>query len=636
MTANTPNNTPRLRPALSDVGASGLRWRLSRQVGLALLPLLAAAAVILEHGFFQPPMSIRLLHLIEFLALLGYGTHIVRRWRRDEDPLTQVSRRWLEALLCALALIGAGLSLLLGDDPSWRLVESASVGLFLVEAWHLNVALSRALARPGALLPLSFALLIVIGTPLLKAPRATPHVLDQDTGVYLPIGDGPISWGEALFTATSAVCVTGLVVRDTAHDFTPFGQAVIAALIQLGGLGIIIFGSMLATLLGQSLSLREDMNLREMLNDQPLHRVRSFVRFIVLMTLGIELIGAAGLYFLWDDPAGGALSTGQRLGMSLFHSVSAFCNAGFDITGNSLAGYRYSMLSHGVIVPLIVVGGLGFPVLENLFSVARVRMGGLLRYRPVRPGGPGVDLTAGRLSLHTKIVLTTTACLFLWGVLAIGAGQLMPYLHESMQQGVTAHVDRPGELTAAKLGGVLADASFMSVTSRTAGFNAMPMDELSPAGRFTVMTLMMVGGSPGSTAGGFKTTVIALLALSVVATMRQRPRSEAFGRTIADALVRRAATIGMCYLLLVSLSTLLLCLSEPFTFQSLSFEAVSAATTTGLSLGITPDLTGFGRGVIIATMFLGRVGPLALLGAMTFSRRVKRPYRYAHEGVALG
>jgi len=599
-----------------------------------MLTLLAAAVVVLEHGFFRPPAQVWGMHTFQCLALLGYALEIERRRRLGGDLFTPARGRWLEFGLLALALFGLVMSLAVSPKPYWHLVEAVSVWLFLLEAWRLNVLLSRALARPGLLLPMSFALLILIGTPLLMAPRATPHVFDPALNAYVSAGE-PITFSEALFTATSAVCVTGLTVRDTARDFTPFGQAVIGSLIQLGGLGIIIFGSMLATLLGQSLSLKENLNLRDMLNDQPMHKLHSFVRFIVLTTIGIELIGAAVLYPLWDDSVGSALTTGQRVGMSLFHAVSAFCNAGFDITGHSLVGYRHAMLTHAVILPLIVVGGLGFPALENLFSAARFRLSRWLRYRPVRPGAP-VDLTAGRLSLHTKIVLTTTACLYLWGVVTIGTGQLMPYFHEAMQQGVTAHADRPDPLTVTSFGGVLADASFMSVTSRTAGFNAMPMDQLQPAGRFGVMTLMMVGGSPGSTAGGFKTTVIALLALSVIATIRQRPRAEAFGRTIADSLVRKAATIGLCYLLLVTVSTMLLCLSEPFTFQSLMFEAVSASTTTGLSLGITGDLTGLGRAVIIASMFLGRVGPLALLGAMTFSRGAGRTYRYAHEGVALG
>ncbi len=633
-TAQTPS-TPSPPPVPPSPGAgAGFRHVWPSHLGRLVLTLLAAAVVVLEYGFFSPPAPVWVMHMIQCLALMGYALELQRRHRRGNDPFATPRGRWIEIGLFALALFGLVMSLAVSAKPYWHLIEAVAIWFFLMEAWRLNVALSRALARPGLLLPLSFALLILIGTPLLMAPRATPHVFDPILNVYVPAGE-PITFGEALFTATSAVCVTGLIVRDTAHDFTPFGQAVIGSLIQLGGLGIIIFGSMLVTLLGQSLSLKENVSLRDMLNDQPMHKLRGFVRFIVLTTLGIELIGAAIMYPLWDDPVGGVLTTGERVGMSLFHAVSAFCNAGFDITGHSLVGYRHAMLTHAVIIPLIVVGGLGFPALENLFSVARARITVRLRYRPIRPGIP-VDLTAGRLSLHTKIVLAATASLYLWGVVTIGAGQLMPYLHESMQQGMTAHADRPDPLTVSTFGGLLADASFMSITSRTAGFNAMPMDELQPAGRFAVMTLMMVGGSPGSTAGGFKTTVIALLALSVVATIRQRPRAEAFGRTIADSLVRKAATIGLCYLLLVTTSTMLLCLSEPFTFQSLAFEAVSASTTTGLSLGITADLTGFGRAVIIATMFLGRVGPLALLGAMTFARATDRPYRYPHESVALG
>jgi len=607
---------------------------LAGQFTRLMLPLTATAALVCQYGFFSPPAPVWALHLVQVLALLGYGWVLVRRRRTGADPFDSPRGRWMDSALGLLVLAGLGISLFKGVDPYWRMVEAVAVWFFLAEAWRMNITLSRALARPGLLLPMSFLLLIAIGTPLLMTPRATPHVFDESLNAFVTVGE-PLSFSEALFTATSAVCVTGLTVRDTAQAFTPFGQTIIGLLIQLGGLGIIIFGSMLASLLGQSLSMKENMSLKEMLSDMPMHRVRGFIRFIVLMTLGFELVGALAMYPMWQDPPTGALTGAQRMGMSLFHSVSAFCNAGFDITGHSLVYYRHAFLTHGVIVPLIVVGGLGFPALENLCSVARVRLARKFRYRPVRPGQP-VDLTAGRLSLHTKVVLTVTAALYLWGVVTIGAGQLMPYLHESMQQGVTANADRPGPLTLAAAGGLLADASFMSVTSRTAGFNALPMDELEPAGRFGVMTLMMVGGSPGSTAGGFKTTVIALLALSVVATVRQRSRVEAFGRTIADVLVRKAATLGLCYLLLVTASTMLLCLSEPFTFQAILFEAVSASTTTGLSLGITSDLTGSGRAVIIATMFLGRVGPLALLGAMTFSRSAGRPYRYANGGVALG
>jgi trk system potassium uptake protein TrkH len=606
----------------------------SAHVGRLAWTLLAAGVVLAEYGFFNPITPIWVLRLIAFGALMAYGLELMRCRRRDTDPFVTPRTPWLEGAAGITVLFCAGMYLSTGNVTYWRCIDAACVGFFLLEAWRLNVTLSRALARPGLLLPISFATLILVGSVLLMTPRATPHVLDATGQSYISTGT-PLTFGEALFTATSAVCVTGLTVRNTAQDFSPFGQTVIAFLIQLGGLGIIIFGSMLATLLGQSLSLKENLNLREMLNDHPLHRVRGFVRFIVLSTIGLELIGAAAMYPVWDNPDGGVLTVSERVGMSLFHAVSALCNAGFDITGDSLVAYRYRFVSHTVIVALIVVGGLGFPALENLFSVARVRLGNLFRYRPVRPG-VAHDLTAGRLSLHTKIVLTATLCLYLWGLLLIGAGQLMPYLHDPLRR--EAIVDAAGHdpLTMRRLGGIVADAHFMSVTSRTAGFNTMPMSDLEPAGRVTVMTLMMVGGSPGSTAGGFKTTVIALLILSVVATVRQRPRAEAFGRTIADALVRKAAAIGICYILLVTVATILLCLSEPFPFQSLAFEAVSATTTTGLSLGITGDLTGFGRGVIIACMFLGRVGPLALIGAMTFGGGSSQGYRYAYEDVAIG
>lgn len=630
MAGSSPNGSTSV-PLLATAGS---RINLVGQLVRITLPAFAAGLVVVEHGFFNRPLPLWALHLMQCLALMGYGYDLWRRRHAGLDPFHTLGTIWLESTLALLALIGIAASFYHEFDPYWRLVEIVAIAACLLEAWRLNVTLSRALARPAMLLPISFASLIAMGTLLLMTPRAAPHELDSTGQAFILTGQ-TLTFSEALFTATSAVCVTGLTVRNTAQDFSTFGQIVIASLIQLGGLGIIIFGSMIATLLGRSLSLKENLNLREMLNDQPLHRVRGFVRFIVVATLSIELIGAAVMFPFWHDPAGGILTFQNRLGMSLFHAVSAFCNAGFDITGNSLVDYRYHMVAHVPIVLLIVIGGLGFPALENLYQIARFRLSRMLRYHPVRPGR-FVDITRGRLSLHTRIVLTTTLVLYLLGVLMIATGQVMPHLLSPAHADALAAAEQPGRLTMKALGGAVVDAHFMAISSRTAGFNAMPMDELQHAGRFTVMTLMMVGGSPGSTAGGFKTTVIALLSLSVVATVRQRPYAEAFGRTLTDALIRKAATIGLCYVLLVILATLLLCLSEPLPFESLIFEAISASTTTGLSLGITDQLTGFGRAVIIAAMFLGRVGPLALLGAMTFARAATKPYQYAQEDVAIG
>ncbi|MBK7404217.1 MAG: potassium transporter TrkH [Phycisphaerales bacterium] len=573
-----------------------------------LLIGLASAAIAVEHGFYEHPLEIWVLRLLQVLFLIGHAAVTAPAVLAHPDPPTRIRG----VVLFGVLVMGAAITL--GGAPlGWRLVETAIVLRFFVELWATNVVLSHRLTRPEALFPLSFMLLIAVGALLLKLPRAVPQ------------GDS-IGWVDALFTSTSAVCVTGLAVRNTAHGFTVEGQVVICLLIQLGGLGIIMFGSTLMMLLGRNLSLRENQNLSQMLSDQPVHRLLNYGRFVLVTTVLIELTGAALLYARWDPAQHGGLTPHERIWLSVFHSISAFCNAGFDITGSSLEGYRHSFAAQGVLVPLIVLGGLGFPVLDNLLRLMRARL-----HRRLHPHGPplpkGWTIADSRLSLHSRLVLSTTAWLYLYGFFVIGLAQFMPLLE---------HAHAGDHLTAARIFGTMADASFMSVTARTAGFNSVPMHELEPASIFALMTLMLVGGSPGSTAGGMKTTTLAVLVLSVVATMRQRREAEAYGRSIADALVRKAGTLGVCYFALIVGATVALSLVEPFDLEEIVFEVISAATTTGLSLGITPLLTPLGKLVIIAAMFLGRVGPLALLTVLIFGRRAERPYSYAHEGVALG
>jgi trk system potassium uptake protein TrkH len=595
----------------SKVLAPGPSIRMS--VILCRLALLgtATAGVAALHGFPKPliePMIDRGAQVLLFAAFvidIWLGRRFGRIAIADRPP--RARRQGVVhafAGLCAIA--GA-----LGSDIAWRGFEVIVVLLLLMVFWQLHVALSRRLARPGILLPASFAVLIVIATALLKLPLASTPGRE-------------LSWLDALFTMTSAVCVTGLTVRDTSADFSPFGQILIGLFMQLGGLGIVTFGSMLAVLLRSRISLREDINLSDALNEQPVSRLRSLILFILGSTVVCELISAAAMYPMWH----GELSTSRRIGMSLFHAVSAFNNAGFDLTGASLEPYRYSALAHGVILPLIVLGGLGYPVLENLFRMARCRV-----WPSCRRDAPLLDR---RMTLHTKIVLTTTAGLYLFGVMVIASAQLMPIVTDYFQLNVTANRPAPMELDLPAVGGVLADASFMSVTARTAGFNTMPMDQVRPAGQLGLMTLMMIGGSPGGTAGGMRTTTFALLLLSIIATVRRRPHLEAFGRYIDDVLVRKAAVMAACFIGLVTAATLLLCMVEPFALNKLLFEVISAVTVTGLSLGITAELTAFGKVVIIVSMFLGRVGPLALLAALAFGTSPKRRYYYAREDVMVG
>ncbi len=590
-------------------------------VRVALLGAIAGG-VVLEYGFYQPPLPTGFIHLAQAVLFAVYGADLWVGVKWGRLAIRHIKMDWVDALL-----IGVGAAGVIGRvgglfpvRSGWLMFEFAAGGLLVMELWRLNVGLSRRLRRPGALLPISFLTLVVVGTVLLKAPQTVP------AGQHL-------SWLDALFTMTSAVCVTGLVVRDTATQFTPFGQALIGVFIQLGGLGIIVFGSMLAMLLGHRLPLQENLSLSATLNDQPLSRVVSLVRFVVITTLLFELAGALALG--WLSP--GDAPFRAWIGPCLFHAVSAFCNAGFSLYSNSLEPYRYGPQAHGVILPLLVIGGLGFPVLENLWQAARWRLKqiggvGLHRMETSAHNHP----SRGRLSLHTKVVLATTAGLYLYGVVGIGIAQLKPYTHAYFQQGVTANRTPLPPLSAGQIGATLADASFMSLSSRTAGFNTVPMEQLQPAGRFVVMTLMMIGASPGGTGGGMKTTTATLLLLTVVATVRRRGHTEVFSRQISDQLVRKAATLAACFVALATGATLLLTLSEPYPFEKLAFEAISAASTTGLSLGITGDLTGFGKAVIIATMFLGRVGPLALLGMLVFRASTPRPYAYPHEEVVMG
>lgn len=575
---------------------------------------LATAGIALEYGFYEPPVPTWAAILAQVVLMAAYWADVFIRTRLGATPVPGRRPGGLDLALLVVMTVGIAEHALISltgwsltaaggaeqERTGWIVAELAIAATFLLELWRLHAALSHTLPNPGVLFPLSFLVMIAIGTLLLKAPVAVPP------------GER-LSWLDAIFTMTSAVCITGLTVRDTATGFTPYGHAVIIAFVQLGGLGLIIFGSTLAMLLGRGISLRGQHGLREALNNEPVGRLAALTRFMLLTTLGIELVGAAALYLLWDVP-GGEVSVPRRIGVSLFHAVSAFCNAGFDLTGESLAGHRDAAATHLVIAPLIVAGGLGFPVLYNLAVAAGERARSRLR-------GVPADRARARLTLHTKLVLVTSASLYLYGVGAIGAGQFAA---------------GSGVVTSRGVAGVLADASFLSVTARSGGLTTVPIEEIEPAGRFALMTLMLVGGSPGGTAGGIKTTTLALLVLSVVATIRQRREAEAFGRSISDSLIRRAATVAICYVLMLVAVTFVLTITERAAFHVVMFEAVSAASTTGLSLGLTPELTPAGRVVIIAAMFLGRVGPLALFAALVLRPSPQRPYAYAHEPVALG
>ncbi len=415
-----------------------------------------------------------------------------------------------------------------------------------------------------------------------------------------------LSFIDALFTATSAVCVNGLVVVDTATFFTPFGQGVLLFLIQVGGLGILSLTTLLILAMGRRLSLRSE-ELTGSSDGLPYIAPRSLLRTLFIYTFVTEAFGAVLLYVAWAPRFGFEAA----LWPALFHAVNAFCNAGFSTFSDSLIGFSGHVPTLLVVGALVVIGGLGSIVLTEL----RLRL---------RRHGARRD----RLSVHTWLVLVTTAFLLVTSTLLFLAFEWRNALAE---HGPGARV---------------AEALFLSIMPRSGGFNTTEYALLTPGSLFLTIGLMMIGGSPGSTAGGLKTTTIALLGLLAYSRIRGYEHTGAFRRTIPDATFQRAVGLVVAVMAMLGVAILLLLVTEfgatPYTatsggFMQLTFEAVSAFNTVGLSTGITPSLSGPGKFLVIVLMFVGRVGPLTLVASMVVAaRRTSVHIRHATEDVVIG
>ncbi|OHB77472.1 MAG: hypothetical protein A2Z25_16940 [Planctomycetes bacterium RBG_16_55_9] len=451
----------------------------------------------------------------------------------------------------------------------------------------------------------SFVVLIISGAGLLMLPAASAP------------GKENVGFVDALFTATSATCVTGLVVKDTGQDFSVMGQVVILALIQLGGLGIVVFGAVFALLLGQALSLRESVAMQDLLSASTISRIGNMIAFVFVVTIFIESLGAVSLFGMWE----GGIQ--HRWFCSVFHSISAFCNAGFSLFDTSFMKYSRSWQVYVVICPLVIMGGLGFSVLHDLADVAADRVRRFFkkcfnkRYRFAMEAPK-------RMRLQTKIVLTVSASLIFLGACAI-------FFFERYAPG--PQVGRSGSV-----GDMVTGALFQSITARTAGFNTVDISALSPSSKLVLILLMFIGGSPGSTAGGIKTVTIAVVVMTAVAALRRRFEVEMFQRSVRAVIVGRAVTITLLFVAVLFSVTLALSVTENsngFTMLEVIFEAGSALGTVGLTTGITPFLTTAGKMIIIATMLVGRLGPLTLLAALTFNLKPVR-YNYPDEAVIVG
>lgn len=423
----------------------------------------------------------------------------------------------------------------------------------------------RVRLKPAQVLGLGFAAVILAGAALLTLPvSSAAHVRTP--------------FINALFTATSATCVTGLVVVDTGSYWSVFGQLVILALIQVGGLGIMTMATLFALVIGRRITFHERILIQEAIGQLSVAGVVRLTKYILTSTFVIEGTGALILFLRWlrDLPPERAAYFG------IFHAVSAFCNAGFDLWGNSLVRFVDDITVNLVMGGLIIIGGLGFYVLADVWQNRRF----------------------GRLNLHSKLVIKTTALL-------IGAGTVLMYILE---------MRNPATLAPLSLKGKILAAWFAAVTPRTAGFNSINVGAMTDAALFLTIILMFIGASPGSTGGGVKTTTFATLALAVWATVTGKTEVETFHRRLAREVVDKALAIAMMSLMLVASVTLILAATQPARFLTVLFEATSAFGTVGLSMGVTPSLTTFGKLLIILLMYAGRVGPLTLAMAIAVRR----------------
>jgi trk system potassium uptake protein TrkH len=433
---------------------------------------------------------------------------------------------------------------------------------------------------PAKILVGGFALLILLGAVLLTLPISTHS--------------GNISFLDALFTATSAVCVTGLVVVDTGTYFTRFGQTVILLLIQFGGLGIMTAATVFFILLGKKITLRERLVIQEALNQISMQGLVRLVLTVVLLTMTIQGIGAVLLATRFIPLYG----FGTGLFYAVFHAVSAFCNAGFDLIGGfrSLEPFAADPVIPATIAVLLILGGIGFTVLLEISQRRHF----------------------SRFSLHAKMTVVVTLALLVSGTLLI----------------LLLEFSNPATLGQFNFWGKLYNAFFTSATPRTAGYNTLPTGQLAEATLFLLVVLMFIGASPSGTGGGIKTTTFGTLLVAALSLFRGDEEPLLFKKRIPLVVLNKALSVALASLALIFIVTLTLTVTEQKPLLDMLFETTSAFATVGLSTGVTTELSPIGRMLIIITMFIGRLGPLTMV--FTLANPRKKPFRYMTERIMIG
>ncbi|MGC1119561.1 MAG: potassium transporter TrkG [Candidatus Methanofastidiosia archaeon] len=434
--------------------------------------------------------------------------------------------------------------------------------------------------RPIQFLVTGYIVIILIGSLLLNLPAASSAGTSQD---YM----------DALFTATSAVSTTGLVVVDTGTFYSRFGQSIILLLFQIGGLGYMVFVVFMVYALGRKPSLTSAITLQQSLSGVTLGNMKQYLKAVLVFTLLFEGLGALVLSVYWMDQ----YTVSESVFLGVFHSVSAFCTSGFSTFSESFSSYQTNIFMNVVLSTLCIGGGIGFIVLSDLQNLVRKRISG------VRPS---------RLSLHSKLSLVISALLMVAGAAVLVSSES----HIPLSERVLFSV-------------------FQSISaSSTTGFSTVDIGKLGASSLFMLVILMFIGASPGGSGGGIKVTAFGSMALSVWALLRGRKEVNAFAWQIPEETVRRSFAVASLVAMWVVLVTMVLSATENGTFLEVLFEVVSAVGTVGLSTGLTPMLTSLGKVLIIATMLIGRVGPLAI--AFTVIGEKKVSFEHAEGDIYIG
>ncbi|MBT0607883.1 TrkH family potassium uptake protein [Aequorivita echinoideorum] len=579
-------------------------WNKTKTTDIAVwfLDLILLAFLIFDFGYenFKDFRHYKLIVLPTLLfALIAFNCYKYYRFKNE----TTVRRSTRISLIILLLLVFLEVIIILANYET-SFVETFFNARYVIEYGlliYFFIRLTFFLRKiyglyfnPAILFVGSFAIIALAGTFLLLLPSATT---------------AGITFTDALFTATSATAVTGLIVVDTAKDFTPFGQTVIMILFQVGGLGMLTFTSFFAYFFKSGASFKESLYMKDIIGHEKLNSVMKTVMQIVLFSLVLEAIGAALIYHSLEENA----SFKSKGFFAIFHAISAYCNAGFSLASNGLydISLRFNYYMQWVVMALIVFGGLGYHIADNIIQYLKQFIHNILNKKKK-------VFIARVINLNTKIVLYTTAIL-------IAAGALF-FLFSEQRTHLLNHQTAFGKFTT---------AMFSSVTARTAGFNTVDFADFTIPGILFMIFLMWIGASPASTGGGIKTTTFALATLNIFSIAKDKKYIEIGTRRVATEAVQRAFAIISISLACIGTGILLLLIFNPeFSLLQIAFEVFSAFSTVGLSLGITSQLSENSKYVIIFLMFFGRIGLLNLMIGLLKSVG-KTDYTYPEENILI-